>query len=337
MGPFENFKMHAPSPTPLQVDTRRRRKAESQQSPSLITPEPSPSPQPSPSDRSPQLDVITTPVLEQYGVSFNTLYKLLLCRVLHSKGYNFMAEPPWSQLPWRTATPPPIVGLQTFHDAIQCTIEVNGDDICGYITATKMAQLSTVDQTVKIIDISGFDLDAAHGLLHQAMATYMNDLNILPDKDIRTILPVFIETGIDQFLQPFNRKNFRKPFDPDPENKIYGILQHLILKTYKKGIQFMEQKESIPSAIFLLMMNSTLVLVESYQTPTGMIPNHQELWNSGGFLRNGYSGVQYKESSRSPVGISRDREPSGTNNIVANTSHQALYKLHYDGVTTERT
>ena len=40
-----------------------------------------------------------------------------------------------------------------------------------------------------------------------------------------------------------------------------------------------------------------------YPSPTGVLVN--SYWNTRncGFLRNGYTGVQYKESSRSPVGI----------------------------------
>jgi len=205
----------------------------------------------------------------------------------------------WQKLPvpdFAGELPPPIVGLRTFHNAIQCIVGVDGDDICGYISTTKktfqthlskchgrgyseeyrnvvaqtfneswvkyfevlpVAQLSTFDQTAKTIDASGFNLEAAHGLLHQTTAAYMNDLNVVPDSDIRTILPVFVETGIDQFIQPFNRKNFRKFFDPDPENAIYGILRCLIIETYKEGINFLEQRELIPSPIFLLMTNCT--------------------------------------------------------------------------------
>ena len=113
------------------------------------------------------------------------------------------------------------------------------------------------DQTANPIEASGFNLEAGHGLLHQTTAAYMNDLNVVPDLDIRTILPVFIDTGIDQFIQPLNGKNFWKFFDPDPENALYVILRWLIVETYKEGINFLQQKESIPNNIFLLMTNCT--------------------------------------------------------------------------------
>ena len=126
-----------------------------------------------------------------------------------------------------------------------------------YFQVLPVAPLSTFDQTANPIEASGFDLEAAHGLLHQTTAAYMNDLNVVPDLDIRTILPVFIETGIDQFIQSFNRKNFRKFFDPDPENALYVILRQLLVETYKEGINSLQQRESIPSNIFLLMTNCT--------------------------------------------------------------------------------
>ena len=113
------------------------------------------------------------------------------------------------------------------------------------------------DQTANPIEASGFNLEAGHGLLHQTTAAYMNDLNVVPDLDIRTILPVFIEKGIDQFIQPFNCKSFWILFDPDPENAPYVILRWLIVETYKEGINFLRQRESIPSNIFLLMTNCT--------------------------------------------------------------------------------
>ena len=61
----------------------------------------------------------------------------------------------------------------------------------------------------------------------------------------------------DQFIQPLNGKNFWKFFDPDPENALYVILRWLIVETYKEGINFLQQKESIPNNIFLLMTNCT--------------------------------------------------------------------------------
>jgi hypothetical protein len=129
-----------------------------------------------------------------------------------------------------------------------------------YFEVSPEAPLSTFGQTTNLcnnpIDITGFNLEAAHGLLHQTTATYMNDLNVVPDLDIRTILPVFVETGIDQFIQPFNRKNFRKKFDPHPDDPIYAILRRLVLETYKEGINDLQQSK-IPSNIFLLMTNCT--------------------------------------------------------------------------------
>lgn len=127
-----------------------------------------------------------------------------------------------------------------------------------YSEVSPEAPLSTFDQTTNPgnnpIDATGFKLEAARRLLHQTTTTYMNDLNVVPDLDIRTILPVFVETGIDQFIQPFNRKNFRKRFDPDPDDSIYTILRRLILETYKEGINVL-QHGKIPSTIFLLMTN----------------------------------------------------------------------------------
>ena len=98
-----------------------------------------------------------------------------------------------------------------------------------------VAPLSMFDQTANPIEASGFNPEAGHGLLHQAPAAYMNYLNVVPDLDIRTILPVVIETGIDQFIKPFNQKNFWIFFNPDPENALYDILRWLIVETYKQG------------------------------------------------------------------------------------------------------
>ena len=86
-----------------------------------------------------------------------------------------------------------------------------------YFQVLPVDLLSMFDQTANPIEASGFNLEAGHGLLHQTTAAYMNDLNVVPDLDIRTIPPVFIDTGIDQFIQPLNGKNFWKFFDPDPE------------------------------------------------------------------------------------------------------------------------
>lgn len=121
-----------------------------------------------------------------------------------------------------------------------------------YFQVLPVDLLSMFDQTANPIEASGFDQEAGHGILHQTTAAYMNDLNVVPDLDIRTILPVFIDTGIDQFIQPLNGKNFWKFFDPDPENALYVILRWLIVETYKEGINFLQQRESIPNNIFLL-------------------------------------------------------------------------------------
>ena len=127
-----------------------------------------------------------------------------------------------------------------------------------YFEVSPEAPLSTFGQNLgnNPIDITGFNLEVAHGLLHQTTATYMYDLNVVPNLDIRTILPVFVETGIDQFIQPFNRKNFQKIFDPDPDDPIYCILRRLVLETYKEGINEVQQSK-IPSNIFLFMTNCT--------------------------------------------------------------------------------
>jgi hypothetical protein len=322
------------------------------------------------SSRSLQSDVVTTEVLEHYGVSFNTLYKLLICtscgegfplrslythlakdganrqnwdsalrcwkktavvyenhtsgrletrnkfkvkiiKSLISAGYiaeegeirDADSSTSWKDLPLPGFTGtlrPQVAGLRTFHQATQCAVpDSSGGLICGYISTSMksfrnhlskyhgrghiterqevVAQTlnedwgwqeyfevspeapSTFDQTINPndpIDASGFNLEAAHGLLHQTTATYMDELDVVPDLDIRTILPVFVETGIDQFIQQFNRKNFRKFFDPDPDDLLYATLRLLIIETYKEGITLL-QLSKVPSNILLFMTNCT--------------------------------------------------------------------------------
>jgi hypothetical protein len=191
---------------------------------------------------------------------------------------------------------PHVVGLRVFARALQCTVEVDRDicghitssinsfrnhlsddhgrghsaeytevsaqtlsEDKGWVSffeVSPTATLPTFDGTTRPIDASGLDLETARGLLQQTTANYMNDLNVIPDLNVKTILPVFVETGIDQFLRPFNRKHFRRRYDPDPDHPTYSTLRNLILETYKEGIKGLTELK-LPSNIFLLMTNCT--------------------------------------------------------------------------------
>jgi hypothetical protein len=110
--------------------------------------------------------------------------------------------------------------------------------------------------TLTPIDLSGFDLAAARELLQQTTATYTHDLHVVPDQNVKTVLPTFIETGVDQFLRQFNRTTLRKNYDPDPDNAMYSTLRALVIDTYSDNIkQLVDGK--LPNNILLHVTNCT--------------------------------------------------------------------------------
>ena len=87
----------------------------------------------------------------------------------------------------------------------------------------------------------------------------MNDLihlNVVPDLNVKTVLPVFVETGVDRFIQPFNRKNFRKRYDPDHDDPIYLTLRGLVLETYRQDMDNVKEGK-LPANLLFNMTNCT--------------------------------------------------------------------------------
>lgn len=103
---------------------------------------------------------------------------------------------------------------------------------------------------------SGFDVAAARELLQQTTATYMHDLHVVPDQNVKTILPTFIETGVDQFLRQFNRTTLRKNYDPDPGKAMYSTLRALVIDTYSDNIKQLAEGR-LPDNILLHVTNCT--------------------------------------------------------------------------------
>ena len=318
-------------------------------------------------------ELVTTPFLAQYGVAFNTLYKILICTSC-AEGFSLQGlhthfntdgaiRPNWDKqlehwsaskvvfedhpctatgkpdtfqnlvveslisgglvtnpeeicdaadfnswkeigLPKFTGDRPQVLGLRTFAGAFRCIAPGVKGKTCGYISTalstiknhctqhhpglgfkrgevvlaqtlcevpgqqiyfevSLKGRLSTYNQTTNSntisINASGFDLEAARGLLHQTTATYTNNLihlNVAPDLNMKTILPVFVETGVDQFIQPFNRKNFRKRYDPSREDPMYLTLRGLVLETYRQDMDNVKEGK-LPANLLFNMTNCT--------------------------------------------------------------------------------
>ncbi|KIM34707.1 hypothetical protein M413DRAFT_33085 [Hebeloma cylindrosporum] len=52
-----------------------------------------------------------------------------------------------------------------------------------------------------------------------------------------TTHPVFIKTGITEFLYQFNREALREGYDPNPDSPMYPILRTLIIETFANDIK----------------------------------------------------------------------------------------------------
>lgn len=68
---------------------------------------------------------------------------------------------------------------------------------------------------------SDLDASAALALLRQKKAAMLEGIEVVPDEEIRTVLPVFVRTGIDQYLGLFNRKALFETFWPDRRDPEY--------------------------------------------------------------------------------------------------------------------
>jgi hypothetical protein len=115
---------------------------------------------------------------------------------------------------------------------------------------------AALHMTLTLTDPSGFDVATARELLQQTTATYTHDLHVVPDQDVKTVLPTFIETGVDQFLQQFNRTTLRKKYDPNPDKAMYSTLRALVVDTYSDNIKQLVE-ERLPNNILLHVTNCT--------------------------------------------------------------------------------
>lgn len=314
-------------------------------------------------------DIITTPVLDKYGVSFNTLYKLLICtscaegfplKALHThlrrddnkrsnwdeglKAWKLTRVvyenhcsgkiPPLktfikniidslvleghitsekdicaasNQSDWKSlALPkfigekrPQVLGLRVFYNAVKCTVKDDKKVMCGHIVLGSesmrqhiwlthgkghgnqkeltTAQTLTEDKswmhyfevssdtpicqavlhsTSMLTEPSAFDAAAARELLRKTTVNYTHDLHVVPDLNVKTILPTFIETGVDKFLRQFNRTTLQKNYDPEPDNAMYSTLRALVVDTYSNDIEQLKEGK-LESHLLLYVTNCT--------------------------------------------------------------------------------
>ncbi|KJA12770.1 hypothetical protein HYPSUDRAFT_210138 [Hypholoma sublateritium FD-334 SS-4] len=315
-----------------------------------------------------QDELVRTPVLDQYGLIFNTTYKLLICE-LCSEGVAFHslhthlklergkrlnwnekrqcyalsyvsfehhrpAKVPkrknelqtkivdslistghihdaseirsgnkpdiWNSIPLPQPVNgfiPRVAGLRSFSDATRCTVVEKGK-MCGYISPAEeslrvhqwnvhgrrypenvdqvVAQTltesgngffryfsvspedpqSALNATRKPVNLRRLDLNAARRLLQKTTAAYTNDLNIIGDLNVKTTLPVFVITGIDNFLKPFNRTSIRQKYAQDRDHPRYIALHNILYKSFKDEMQHLFD-HTLPSHIFLHLTNCT--------------------------------------------------------------------------------
>jgi hypothetical protein len=109
--------------------------------------------------------------------------------------------------------------------------------------------------TLTLPDLSGFDVAAARGLLQKTTMAYTQDLHVAPDLDVKTVLPTFIETGVDQFLRKFNRTTLQN-YQLDANNAMYSTLRALVVDTYSNNIKQLVEGR-LQSNILLHVTNCT--------------------------------------------------------------------------------
>lgn len=172
---------------------------------------------------------------------------------------------------------PQVAGLRVFRNAIKCTAENSNGKECRksflsegsfakhsrtvhegghtsefrHFTAQSLTELTgwviyiTVSNEVPrdtfgpatTLDTSTLDSDGARALLRKTTTYFTNNLEIVPDLNAKALLPVFVETKIEYFLQPLDRDTLQRNYRISPRDSTYSTLRNVILKTFNEDIQ----------------------------------------------------------------------------------------------------
>jgi hypothetical protein len=115
-------------------------------------------------------------------------------------------------------------------------------EVPGWTTMFEVSKLPTSLKSEKQIEANNDDLDrsATLALLRQKKAAVLKGIEIVPDKEVRTVPPVFMRTGIDHFLSPFNRMALQETFMPDRTDPEYLDLRNALLPLFVNQVDLMK-------------------------------------------------------------------------------------------------
>ena len=109
---------------------------------------------------------------------------------------------------------------------------------------------SLASENQVIADNEDLDRSATLALLRQKKATGLVGIEVIPDKEIRTVPPVFMRTGVDQLLSLFNRKALHEDFTPDRTGPGYLVLRSALLPTFVNDVD-LNKEDGSDSSFYL--------------------------------------------------------------------------------------
>ena len=119
-------------------------------------------------------------------------------------------------------------------------------EVPGWMTLFEVSNFPTSltseseNQATSIANNGDLDRSATLALLRQKKATGLEGIEVVPDKEVRTVPPVFMRTGVDQFLSQFNRKALHENFTPDCTDPQYLDLRSALLPTFVNNVDSMK-------------------------------------------------------------------------------------------------
>jgi len=115
-------------------------------------------------------------------------------------------------------------------------------EVPGWMSLFEVSNIPTnlTSQNQVIANNEDLDRSATLALLRQKKAIGLEGIEVVPDKEVRTVPPVFMRTGVDQFLSPFNRKALHETFTPDRTDPEYLVLRSALLPTFVNNVDLMK-------------------------------------------------------------------------------------------------
>lgn len=120
-------------------------------------------------------------------------------------------------------------------------------EVRSWMVYFEVSEVPSVLVSERRLGLDNGDLDrpATLALLRKKKATALRGIEVVPDKEVRTIPPVFVRTGIDQYLSPFNRKVLYETFAlVDRTDLDYLQLRHILLPMFSQSVDLMKTAPS---------------------------------------------------------------------------------------------